>query len=700
MTRLSELTLDISYRSDDCNVVRDFYVPCMERSAIYRRAAGYFTSSGLALAAKGLAALIRAGGRVELVASPQLTQEDVDAIERGYSSREAVLEAAARREFTDPGEELARSRLEALAWVIAAGHLDIKLAFRIDKATGKIAHGIYHEKIGIFSDSTGNHVAFTGSGNETEGGLVTNFESIDVFCSWTDAPRTTRKLADFQRLWYNQTPGLEVIEFNKVSKELLEPYRRTRPPDINVDLGVLIARPVATGARNIRPQLPRTVALRPYQETAIASWIQAKGKGILQMATGTGKTITALAAVTQLATKGLQAVIVLCPYKHLVTQWSKECQNFGMDPLLAFESVAHWLGDLTTRLVRTSTEEGYFLCVIVTNSTFCSDAFQQRLTYFPNKTMLIADEVHNLGAQANATALPKSVQLRLGLSATPERWFDDEGTQRLFDYFGNILEPRLGIREAIELGALTKYRYYPILIELTHDERQKYLELSAKISRMMDDGENEPVSATLNYLLLKRARLVGTAANKLPALREIATKYRNSSHMLFYCGDGQVESDEDDSIRRQVDEVTRILGKDVQIRVATYTAETTTEDRENRRKDIDSGKLQGLVAIRCLDEGVDIPSVRMAVILASSTNPRQFVQRRGRVLRKSPGKDFAEIYDMIVVPPMEANESPTERSLLRKELMRFAEFADIALNVGEARSVVLELQKRFNLMDI
>jgi DNA phosphorothioation system restriction enzyme len=625
----------------------------------------------------------------------------MDAIERGYGSKDAVLEAAATRSMTDPEDELTRSRLEALAWMIAAGHLDIKLAFRVDKETNTIAYGIYHEKIGIFSDAAQNHVAFTGSGNETEGGLVTNFESIDVFCSWVDSPRTTRKLGDFQRLWQNQTKGLEVLDFNRVSKSLLESYRRDRPPDIAVELGEWSSRPFGTPTRFARPRQPRAVALRAYQETAIASWLKAKGKGILQMATGTGKTITALAAATQLATKGLQAVIVLCPYKHLVTQWATECRKFEMEPILAFETMARWSDDLTTRLSRVSTEEGYFLCVIVTNSTFCSDAFQQRLPYFPTRTLLIADEVHNLGAERNANALPESVQLRLGLSATPERWFDEEGTQRLFDYFGRILEPQLGIREAIELGALTRYRYYPILVELTPDEREEYLELSAKISRFFDEREDESKSTALNALLLKRARLVGAAANKLPALRKIADKHRNSTHMLFYCGDGQVDSDEDDAvIRRQVEEVARILGNEMQIRVATYTAETSTDDREELRNDLASGKLQGLVAIRCLDEGVDIPSVRMAVILASSTNPRQFVQRRGRVLRTAPGKEHAEIYDMIVVPPQVEIVTSSERNLIRKELIRFAEFADIALNAGEARGILFALQKRFNLMDI
>jgi DNA phosphorothioation system restriction enzyme len=694
---LSELTLDISYRSDEGNVVADFYVPCLRRSSLYRRAAGYFTSGGLSIAAKGLTELIKTGGRVQLVVSPQLSDEDCDAITRGYKSREEVLEEVARRAIVDPEEELFRDRLSALAWLISNGTLDIKIALRVDPATGRLCRGIYHEKIGVFSDNLGNHIAFTGSGNETEGGLVANFESIDVYCSWLDERRVARKIAAFERLWSDSTAGLVVLDFTEVSARLLARYKSEPAPEFDPeDLP-----PVTVHRAPGRPKPPPNLVLRDYQKDAIESWFRNDGSGILQMATGTGKTITALAAVTRLTERiGLQAVIVICPYKHLVTQWNRECRAFSIQPLLAFESRARWFDELTQRLSHLSVAPAAFLCVLTTNATFSSEAFQQRLRYFPAKTVLIADEVHNLGAVRNAAALPDQIRMRLGLSATPERWFDDDGTQRLLSYFGPILEPKLGIRQAIELDALTPYRYYPVLVELTDAERTEYLDLSTKISRLFSVDEGDPKHTALTALLLRRARLIGAAANKLDALRQIAAKHRQSSHMLFYCGDGQVESELDDAFRRQVDEVMRILGSEFQIRVATYTAETLTDERDELREDLDTGRLQGLVAIRCLDEGVDIPSVRTAVILASSTNPRQFVQRRGRVLRKAPGKKFAEIYDMIVVPPIEASSSSPERSLLRKELARFAEFADIALNAGEARAVVFELQKTFNVMDV
>jgi superfamily II DNA or RNA helicase len=339
-----------------------------------------------------------------------------------------------------------------------------------------------------------------------------------------------------------------------------------------------------------------------------------------------------------------------------------------------------------------------FLTVMTTNSTFSSQAFQSRLRYFPRNTMIVGDEVHNLGAEGLAESLPDSIGLRLGLSATPERWFDPEGTARLFKYFGEVIEPRLTLKRALELKVLVPYRYVPILIELDEDERDRYLELSAKLAKLwnIDDQGN-----SAKYLLLERSRLVASARNKLVALRSLGeTVLKDHGHLLVYCGDGTVESAIDAGVARQVDEALRILGSELGMRMSRYTSDEDLEERELLRVQIETGTLQGLVAIRCLDEGVDIPSVATAVILASSSNPRQFIQRRGRVLRKSPGKESATVYDMVVVPPIETVVGESERGLLRKELIRFVEFADLATNSGEARAVIFPLQKKFNLMDI
>jgi len=494
---------------------------------------------------------------------------------------------------------------------------------------------------------------------------------------------------------------LSVIDFNQVSKSLLDRYKTIDPPEFDPETFEELKR--KSGKRNqaSKPNVPSTITLRDYQENAINNWLKANGRGILQMATGTGKTITALGLAVRLVEKiKLQAVIIVCPYKHLVSQWSKECERFSIEPILAFESRSNWFDALTQRLSSTLSNSDEFVCVITTNKTLASDAFQQRLKYLPSKTLLIADEVHNLGAVQLAKSLPEDINFRLGLSATPERWFDQEGTDRLIAYFGEVLEPRLGIKEAIDMKVLVPYRYFPILIELTDEEQETYLELSSRIGRLFAVGGEDSENPALSSLLIQRARIVASASNKISALREFGLKHRDEEQMLFYCGDGSVENPEDHYYARQVDEVVRLLGSDLGIRVAPYTHETDMDERSQLKVDLAEGSIQGLVAIRCLDEGIDIPSVKTAVILASSTNPRQFIQRRGRVLRRSPGKDHAEIYDMIVIPPEDSLKSEAERSLLKKEIKRFREFADISLNAGEALASILEIQRKFDLMDV
>ncbi|MDB9323176.1 DNA phosphorothioation system restriction enzyme [Nodularia spumigena CS-586/05] len=456
------------------------------------------------------------------------------------------------------------------------------------------------------------------------------------------------------------------------------------------------------------PILPVSLQLRPYQRQAITSWFANNGRGTLKMATGSGKTITALAIACELYQQiNLQVLLVICPYRHLVTQWARECEKFNLQPILAFENLRTWQSQLSTQLYNLRSGSQNFLTVITTNSTLISDGFQSQLKYFPPKTLIIGDEAHNLGAPKLEENLPRRVGLRLALSATPERYFDDYGTQSLFDYFGSVLQPEFNLKDAIAQGALVHYLYYPILVELTETESIAYLRLTKKIGRSLLYRERENCEARnfeenedLKPLLMQRARLIGTAENKLTALQELMTTRRESTHTLFYCSDGSQETGQRSSLR-QLKAVAKILGVDLGYRVSTYTAHTSLKERETLRRQFESGELQGLVAIRCLDEGVDIPAIQTAVILSSSGNPRQFIQRRGRVLRPHIGKERATIFDMIVLPPdLDRETIEIERNLLKKELRRFVEFADLADNAGEARMKLLNLQKRYGLLDI
>ncbi|BAY43109.1 helicase domain-containing protein [Scytonema sp. HK-05] len=456
------------------------------------------------------------------------------------------------------------------------------------------------------------------------------------------------------------------------------------------------------------PRMPPSLQLRGYQRQAVNNWFANNGRGTLKMATGSGKTITALAIACELYKQiNLQVLVVVCPYRHLVTQWARESEKFNLQPILAFENVRNWQSQLSTQLYNVRSGSQRFLTVITSNSTLIGEGFQSQLKYFPEKTLIIGDEAHNLGAPRLEESLPRRIGLRLALSATPERYFDEGGTQSLFDYFGPVLQPELTLRDAIAQNALVHYLYHPILVELTDTESRAYAKLTQKIGRALLYRQRENVESAyfednedLKPLLMQRARLIGAAENKLNALRELMSTRRETTHTLFYCSDGSQDVGQRSSLH-QLKAVAKILGVELGYKVSTYTAQTSLEEREVLRRQFESGELQGLVAIRCLDEGVDIPAIQTAVILASSGNPRQFIQRRGRVLRPHPKKERATIFDMIVLPPdLDRKTLEVERNLLRKELLRFVEFADLADNAGEARIKLLNLQKRYGLLDI
>jgi len=442
------------------------------------------------------------------------------------------------------------------------------------------------------------------------------------------------------------------------------------------------------------PAFPRDLILRKYQHQAIANWLANKGRGTLKMATGSGKTIIALAIATELFQQiGLQVLIVVCPTQHLVSQWSRECHKFNLEPITAMLRADNWQGELSTQLYSLQAKTQSFLTIVTTNSTLISDRFQSQLKFFPSKTLIVGDEAHNLGATQIVSCLPRNIGLRLALSATPERQYDEVGTEELLDYFGAVIQPEFTLKDAILQGALSRYLYYPLFVELTAAEATKYAKLTKRIGWILSKNSSFQGNDTLTSLLNRRSRLIANAANKLASLRELMASRLNTSHTIFYCGDGYLDED-----TRQIDAVTHLLGKELGFRVNTYTTDTSLEARESLRRQFESGELQGLIAIRCLDEGVDMPTIKTAVILASSSNSRQFIQRRGRILRPHPNKQQATLFDTIVIPPSLDRETwEVEKNLLRKELLRFLTFAELADNAAEATAKLLQLQEQYEL---
>jgi superfamily II DNA or RNA helicase len=344
--------------------------------------------------------------------------------------------------------------------------------------------------------------------------------------------------------------------------------------------------------------------------------------------------------------------------------------------------------------------------IVVSNGTFITEKFQRRFNLAAVSNdfthMLIADEMHNLGSERMQSMLPESVKIRLGLSATPERHGDENGTKVLFDYFGKIVY-EFPLARAISEGFLTRYEYHPILVNLTHEESIAYMDISRQIGKAMA-GARDELSENAKHLLIKRARLIGAARNKLVELdRLIRGMETKPNRALFYCGDGRALEDAQDRehAERQIESVCALLGRTHDMRIASFTYEEDKEQREQILRMMKADELDGIVAIRCLDEGIDLPALECGFILASSSNPRQFVQRRGRLLRKADNKEKAVIYDFVVAPPeTDPNDENfnTERNMFKSELKRIKEFCDTALNPHTAGAVVLGLRTRYNLL--
>lgn len=688
MRSLQDLNLPAVMDTSSHDLTSEFFMPLLSISRFYDRGVGFFSSSWLRINCTSMVAFANNSGRARWVSSPILDEDDWDALLTGSQARlDSVLHAVLIRNVANLAEALEKDTLSALAWMVADEIITFKLALPYEK----LDQGDFHDKFGIFTDAYDNQVSFNGSYNDSLQG-TRNYESIKIFGSWVPAFASLVE-ADaqrFEKLWRNQDPNVRVFDLPDAAKaKILRLRTKERPYREPEWVKLRRVREVAT--YSLSPTIPERISLRDYQEEAIQAWFNHECRGLLEMATGTGKTITALAASARLYEREEQlAVIITVPYQHLVDQWSEEAKAFGYRPVLAYKSKASWLNELNHQIMEYNAGYRSFISVITTHTTFISPAFQECIARLNNPALLIADEAHHLGAERSRWSYPEHISFRLALSATPDRWFDDSGTVALREYFGETvfafpLEKAIGV-------SLTPYYYYPHLVPLTDEELEQYQELSTKIARLAN-SKNEKAQQALEMLLIRRARLMNNAENKLATLAELVDSQDQIDHTLFYCAS------------EQIDEVVHLLGWEKGLLVHRFTAEENTKERQDLLADFADGKLQALVAMKCLDEGVDVPSTRTAYILASSSNPREFIQRRGRILRKAPGKEFSIIHDLIAVPPTMAiaeRSSPTfesERSILRRELQRFKEFANLALNKYQALDVIWDMAKRYGLMD-
>jgi len=657
---LKDISFKIFYNTSSDDIVEDFFCPCLTNSIEYKRGVGYFTSGWLSQNSKGLARFIQNGGKAKYIISPIIDEEDLEYLQGKFDSK--VIDRNIINNLENLEKELEENTKNLLGWLVYDGLMEFRFAIPRKNLYG----GDFHDKFGIFIDKENNLVAFNGSMNETLKGFL-NSESINVFCSWKD--ETSKDMCNilntrFDTLWLNQDENIFVYKTNDVIKNRLIKLRKKE-------------RPYKLPTKKL---FKSKIKLRDYQLKAYKNWKSNGNSGILSMATGSGKTITAFNIMQNIILKENIPIVVVVPYQHLVTQWFKEAKMFRIEFIECFNNSNIWF----EKALRGMKNNSYF---ITTNKTFTSEKFQYILNNL-QKFFLVVDEVHNFGSYNTRKFFPDNAKYKLGLTATPNRYFDEEGTNFLLDYFGGIVF-EFTLEDAINRGFLTPYKYYPVIVYLTEEEEKEYIEISKKIAKISTQEENDDL---LKALLIKRNKIIKKAVNKIDKLKNLIKENNliDTKYNLFYCDSGEINDD-----KKMVDEVYGLL-KYMGLNVQKFTSIDTAskEERENLLKSFEEGIVEGLVAIKCLDEGVDVPAVKRAFLLSSSRNPKEFIQRRGRVLRKHPSKKFSEIFDFIVVPK---NTDKYSKSYFINELKRYKEFAKLALNYIDAEKVLIKYMEENNI---
>lgn len=663
--RLDNLQIETHYTSSQANLIESFYRPCIQNSVAYDRATGSFSTGIMVLVQRSVAEFAKAGGKIRLVCSHELMQADIDSIDQGYDWRKSVERSIAEAIQVGLSQPQGVGILNFVACLIAIGALDIRIAFKPG------SRGIFHQKMGVFRDEIGNVITFIGSINESwmAWDPSGNYENFEVFSSWgSERERANRHVDDFERLWTNREPTLDVIPFPEIAKEKLRIKEAGSNP---VD-----------AYENYERALKRVPAARKrepleHQLDALNAWERAGFKGILDHATGSGKTFTAILAIKKWI-NSTGPVLILVPSQLLLDQWYKEIRTVIDNPSVAPFRVggghSEWRHPGIVESL-TADDLGNRSVIIATVQTARQEEFRNRIRR-GSHLLLVWDEVHWAGAKSNSKVLEIETGGRLGLSATPQRYGDIEGTEKIMDYFGGIVH-RFSLKDAITAGRLCQYNYFAHTVPLNDTEMDRWRGLTVKINRAFARGsrgkEDRPmISKAIENLIFQRSRVVKSAEAKISLAGNILEmNYRTGDRWLIYCEDRE-------QLQRVVEE---IRSKD--LTCDQYYSYMESDRGATLDKFVQLGGI--LVAIRCLDEGVDIPAVTHAVILASSKNPREFIQRRGRVLRTSPGKYLAQIHDAIVIPTLSDNESEEtrERNIIRIELARAIKFSADSSNPSE-----------------
>lgn len=719
---LTDVTFKHSY-SSGYDEPKEFFTEALIESSNFDLGLGFFSSSAIRSLAYGFAIFIANGGRMRVVINHILSEEDKKAIEAGILRDDISFEEKILSDIDKLTQTLSKTDeqfFKCLSYLISINRIEFI-------ATISTKGGLGHDKYGIFTDFNGNKIAFIGSANFSQSALELNGETITVFSSTEDSKRVKEYQSMFDDSWRHDTPHLIHIPMDLVKTHIQGIFPQETLGELiqnGIDLRIFEEKYGKKNHIQAKPLPPRLIEKieqkekeprfpfpeeREIQINAYNEWIKNDRKGIFAMATGSGKTVTALNCILkQYREYGYYKALIVVPTTALAIQWTNEVKNFNYQNVICSSTDKDWKDTLSRYTTQSLFNQKKNLIFITTYATFNRGHVQNfiKSTKGIESFIYIADEAHNLGSKSSLKYLPTTIQLRIGLSATPERVYDDIGSKEIFEFF-NSHPPkytyRFTMKQAIDSKILCHYDYYPIFIELTAIEMEEYQKITNQLRKYID-SKNGKYRPEAESLLLKRKHIIHKAENKKKAITDLLSNLKKNQKLNYTFVFVPEGYEPDYSIR----DTYEIKSDDIHIideyaqmfKEQGYTYHkyiTGLEDAPSILQSFATGDIQILLSMKCLDEGVDIPRAEHAIFCSSTGNPRQFVQRRGRVLRKCKGKDKAIIWDLIVTPPGFVGESEAvERNLFTGEVKRVLNFAALADNkdqiiYGTLRSICEDL---------
>lgn len=691
---LKDIDLKIAYASKNDDLLSDFYIPALSCAYRYDRISGFFSSTSLAIAARGISGLIRNKGKMRLITCQRFSSEDVRMIQSYQKTREEILLETFITDYSRIEEQFQRDHIKALGWMLQRGYLEIKIALVYKQSqlcTGREVNdsAILHQKVGLLYDNQFNAISFSGSNNESAAGWLDNVEEFKVFKNWDPVQKEYFKQDEekFNQFWHNQLYGVEVINLPlAVKKDLIRVSR-----DFDVEKVAFHRYFHRISGRTAKESLN----LFGFQKEAVKTWDTNNRRLLFEMATGTGKTRTAIGCIQKVIGEKI-IIVIACPQAALSRQWEKDIDRLDIkiDKSIFIDGSVHkWNIKLHSNVLQLVVGRFSNLVIYITHNLACSKKFTDEINHIDKsiKCFFIADEAHGFGANKRRRGLIERYNYRLALSATPQRWFDDVGSQVIFKYFGEksfIFSLEMALRTINPLTGypfLTNYYYYPCFISLSDKELEEYNQLTEKLHRMSYAKSNDEERMRIRELLaFERAKVTKNAEAKYQAFEKILNKIGSELQdtIIFVSAE-------------QLDKVLLILTSK-NIKAHKFTEKEDTNEREFLIQHFVCQDYQALVAIKCLDEGIDIPSAKRAILMASSMNPREYVQRIGRIIRqdKKRFKGMAEIYDLIVMPSLKNYDDDAKKAeleIFQKEMIRIQDISKNAMNNATVLSLSYDI---------